>query len=195
MADSDYSNEISVEGSTCYHMAVTVVFAFRRLFLESVRMVFTSPLSWWRLCSYVWSCWPDFIHQVYSLHNTGERNAQSSKFIYLILISVVPYMFRTSWVLLRETVVYAVWYVLHTSVWADWWRGECARDTALCISPLTSMYVKHSIPHTHLSLWGGHKRLETCWRKQKLKLNMNLENCAFLGLCFIIISQCTAHKT
>jgi hypothetical protein len=31
--------------------------------------------------------------------------------------------------------------------------------------------------------------------KQKLKLNINLENFAFLGLCFVIISQCTAHKT
>jgi len=30
-------------------------------------------------------------------------------------------MFRSFWVHPRETVVYAVWYVLHASVWAVWW--------------------------------------------------------------------------
>jgi hypothetical protein len=31
--------------------------------------------------------------------------------------------------ILRETVVYAVWYVLHATVWAIWWIEECRFET------------------------------------------------------------------
>jgi hypothetical protein len=45
MAGSYYSNEISVKVSTGSHKAATVDFAIRMLFVEFVRLVFTSPLS------------------------------------------------------------------------------------------------------------------------------------------------------
>jgi hypothetical protein len=45
MTGSDYSNEISLKGSTGSHKAATVDFAIRRLFLDYVLLVFTSPLT------------------------------------------------------------------------------------------------------------------------------------------------------
>jgi hypothetical protein len=41
-----------------------------------------------------------------------------------------------------ETVLYAVWYVVHVSVLAVWQAGDCVRDSPIH-RLLTTMHVKH----------------------------------------------------
>jgi hypothetical protein len=87
------------------------------------------------------------------LHNTKQRNALVSKFIFHFCCHL-PRGF-----IFRKTVLYAVWY-------AVWW---------------IEAYPPYCIPHCMYVLPEDKPtKFETCRRQQKL--NINLENCALLWL-------------
>ena len=85
--------------------------------------------------------------------------------------------------ILRDTIVYAVWYVLHALVWAVWWIGH----TLLSIRLLTPMHIKHTIYNCIPE--NEPMSFETCRRQQKLIIN--LENCAFCW--FVLYNYITMH--
>ena len=60
---------------------------------------------------------------------TNKRNAQFSKLIFSFKFLSSPTCFEPLEFILKEAAVYVIWDVLHASVLAVWWVGECVRDS------------------------------------------------------------------
>ena len=56
-----------------------------------------------------------------------------------------PTCFEPRGFIIRERVIYTVWYVSHVSVWAVWWVGECVREP-----PIHFMESEGSLPHSQV---------------------------------------------
>ena len=63
-----------------------------------------------------------------------------------------PTYFEPRWIILRETVVYAVRYVLHASVLAVWWIGESRTHSPVHHTANNDAYKAYRTAYTTVSL-------------------------------------------
>jgi hypothetical protein len=94
--------------------------------------------------------------------------------------------------ILRETAVYAVWYVLHASVLAFWWVGEGVREPPLHRTAHIDACKTYHTAHTTVSLRMNPRVSKHVAENGNKILIYKIVH--VVGLCSIIVSQCTVQK-